>query len=461
MDTASVLRELSGKARPLKVVMFGAGELGREVFREARRSWYELVAVDRYQGSPAARVADREYVFDMLNGDAVRHVVETEEPDVVIPEIEAIDTEELLELERDGWFVVPNAEAARVCMDRKLLRERIAEQGVPTSPYTFVETGDPEDYREAVLDVGLPAVSKAVMSSSGKGSHYVHDEDDVEAARLAAKNEARGRGDVAVIEGFVDFDVEVTAITTRHLVDGGMGVTFAKPVWQYQTGKGDYHGSGHSPDVADYLPWGPDSDRRDEELAAEAEERVYDAAEGIVEALGGAGVFGVELFVKEAGGEVEVLANEVSPRPHDTGMVTYLSHRPGLSEGGLHLRAVTGREVPFDEEVGGHRILRPLHPAASHALKAPGEVEGYGLRYRGLAEAERYAELYLFDKPFAYHSKGEHVTCEERMGVALARGHDLEEAVRLSESAAHAVEMRAGDTDWSAQDEDEGHFATR
>lgn len=459
MNTAHQLLELAEKTRPLKIVMFGAGELGSEIFREARRSRYELVAVDRYDGSPASRLADEEYVFDMLNGDAMRHVVETEEPDVVIPELEAIDTDELVELERDGWFVVPNAEAAKVCMDRKILRERIAEAGIPTSPFTFVSTEDPEEYREAVMDVGIPAVSKAVMSSSGKGSYYIRDEDDIEQARLSARREARGRGDVAVIEGFIDFDTEVTAVTTRHLgEDGSMEVTFATPVWHYQTGKGDYHSSGHSPRVEEYLPWGPTADREDPELAREAEVKIYEAAEGIVEMLGGVGVFGVELFVREQDGEVEVWANEVSPRPHDTGMVTYLSHRPGMSESGLHLRAVSGRPVPFDEEVEGYRVIRPLYPAASHALKSPKSVEGYGLKYRGVAEAEQYGELYLYQKPFTYHSEGPHTTCEERMGMALSTGHDLEEAAKLAESCAHAVEMKSRDSDWEAQDVSENHL---
>ena len=443
-----------------KIVMFGAGELGQEVFREARRfGSYELISVDRYQGAPASKVADKEYVFDMIDGNAMRQVVEKEKPDVIIPEIEAIDTDMLIELEEEGWNVIPNANATKICMNRKLIRKTIAEDAdVPTSDYRFTTTEVPEEFRETVMDIGFPCISKAIMSSSGKGSYLIEDESDIEKARKFAIEDARGRGDEAIIEEFIDFDTEVTELAVRHLDSSGdIKTSFPKPVGHYQIDS-DYHSSWQGPKVEEYLPWSPEDERKDKRLAKEAEKKIYDVAKKITDELGGLGIFGVEMFVKEENGEVTVYGNECSPRPHDTGMVTYRSHEPGFSEGGLHLKAITGRNIPNKEE-NGYKLIECIKPASTHVFKSPRNVRGYGLEYKGIKKAEKYAEIYHFGKPFAYHDPHPHRIVEERMGIAISSGENVLEAKKNSEKAAHSIMMKSNQySKWESQDSVKKHL---
>jgi len=459
-----------------KILMFGAGELGQEIFREARRfGSYYLVAVDRYQGTPAGRIADKEYTFKMLDGEAMRMVVEKEEPDIIIPEIEAIDTEILVTLEEEGWFIVPNATATKICMDRRLIRETIAEKaGLLTSRYEYATTADREEFADSVEKIGFPCLSKAIMSSSGRGTYLIRGKEDIEKARNFAIKDARGSGKEVIIEELIEFDTEVTELAIRHLNEDGKIVTsFTRPIGHYQI-DGDYHSSWQSPRVEEYLPVAPEDMRTStskleiepeleiellHELAKEAELRIYETAKKITETLGGLGVFGCELFVKVKDGKVLIYANECSPRPHDTGMVTYISHPPGLSEGGLHLRAISGRAIPSlymaDEE---KRIIEPLYPAATHVLKAPIAVDGYSLEYRGIFEVERAlgVEVYHFGKPFSYHEEDKDLgrVAEERMGVILARGSDALDAKERAEIAAHKILMRSRQcSEWKTQDE--------
>lgn len=453
----------------LKLLMFGAGELGQEIFREARRfGCYYLVAVDRYQGTPAGRIADKEYTFNMLDGDAMRMVVEKEEPDIIIPEIEAIDTEMLVTLEEEGWFIVPNATATKICMDRRLIRETIAEKaGVLTSRYEYATTADPEEFTDSVEKIGFPCLSKAIRSSSGRGTYLVRSEEDIEKARTFAIKDARGSGKEVIIEEFIEFDTEVTELAIRHLNEDGKIVTsFTKPIGHYQI-DGDYHSSWQSPRVEEYLPVAPEDMITRElepepepelmhELAKEAELKIYEASKKITDALGGVGVFGCELFVKVKDGEVLIYGNECSPRPHDTGMVTYISHPPGLSEASLHLRAISGRAIPSMAEE--NRIIKPLYPAATHVFKAPIAVEGYCLEYRGIFEIEKIPgiEIYHFGKPFSYHEEDKDVgrVAEERMGIILARGSNALEAKEKAERAAHRILMRSRQcSEWKTQNE--------
>ncbi|MEO8808834.1 MAG: formate-dependent phosphoribosylglycinamide formyltransferase [Rhodanobacter sp.] len=369
--------------RALRVLLLGAGELGKEVAIELQRYAVEVIAVDRYAHAPAMQVAHRSHVIDMLDGAALRAVIEQEQPDLVVPEIEAIHTATLLELEKQGQRVIPTARAAWLTMDREGIRRLAAEElRLPTSPYRFC--GDETEYHEAVQAIGYPFVVKPVMSSSGKGQSVVHDASELQGAWDYAQSGGRaGRGRV-IVEGFVAFDDEITLLTVRH-VDG---VSFCAPIGHRQQ-DGDYRESWQPQPMSD---------------AALAEARRQSAA--ITAALGGWGVFGVEFFIR---GD-QVIFSEVSPRPHDTGLVTLISQE--LSEFALHVRAILGLPIPVIHQYG---------PSASCAVLVEGE--GSGPLYHGVAAAlaEPDTQLRLFGKPS--------VSGRRRLAVTLARADTLEAAV--------------------------------
>ncbi|WP_420467775.1 formate-dependent phosphoribosylglycinamide formyltransferase [Panacagrimonas sp.] len=389
------------------VLMLGAGELGKEVVIELQRLGVETVAVDRYAHAPAMQVAHRSHVINMLDGAELRRVVEEEGPTLIVPEIEAIHTPTLLELEKEGFVVVPTARAARLTMDREGIRRLAAEElGLPTSPYRFAETE--EEYRAAIEVVGLPCVVKPVMSSSGKGQSTVKTTADIQKAWDYAQAGGRaGRGKV-IVEGFIDFDYEITLLTVRHWPgppgmneEFGTRTTFCAPVGHVQI-DGDYRES-----------WQPHP------MSQTALARSQEIADKITRALGGRGLFGVELFVK---GD-EVIFSEVSPRPHDTGLVTLISQ--DLSEFALHVRAILGLPIP------NVRARGPF--AASCAILCTGDQVAPAFRGANDALAEPDTMLRLFGKP--------EIVGKRRMGVALALGDSLEIARAKARRAAAAIRL--------------------
>ncbi|MBV8157465.1 MAG: formate-dependent phosphoribosylglycinamide formyltransferase [Dyella sp.] len=379
----------------LRVLLLGSGELGKEVAIELQRYAVEVIAVDRYANAPAMQVAHRSHVIDMLDGAALRQLIEQEKPDLVVPEIEAIHTPTLVELEKGGLRVIPTARAAWLTMDREGIRRLAAEElKLPTSPYRFCDTE--ADYRDAVAAIGLPFVIKPVMSSSGKGQSVVRREDELQAAWDYAQSGGRaGKGRV-IVEGFVDFDYEITLLTVRHKD----GVSFCAPIGHRQE-DGDYRES-----------WQP------QPMSAAAQAEAERQAAAITGALGGWGVFGVEFFVK---GD-HVIFSEVSPRPHDTGLVTLISQ--DLSEFALHARAILGLPIPS---------IRQLGPSASCAVLVEGE--GDGPRYFNVADAltEPDTQLRIFGKPTV---KG-----RRRMAVTLARDENVEAAKAKAIAAARTLRV--------------------
>lgn len=377
----------------LKVLLLGAGELGKEVAIELQRYAVEVVAVDRYEHAPAMQVAHRSHVIDMLDGNALRSLIEQERPDLVVPEIEAIHTPTLMQLEEAGLKVIPTARAAWLTMNREGIRRLAAEElGLPTSPYRFCDSE--AEYREAVAAVGYPFVIKPVMSSSGKGQSIVRDPADLEKAWHYAQSGGRaGKGRV-IVEGFIPFDYEITLLTVRHRD----GTCFCAPIGHRQE-DGDYRES-----------WQPQP--MSEVARCEAQRQ----AEAITGALGGWGVFGVEFFVR---GD-DVIFSEVSPRPHDTGLVTLISQ--DLSEFALHARAILGLPIP---------MIRQLGPSASCAVLVEGE--GRAPRYDGIADALREpdTQLRIFGKP--------EVKGRRRMAVTLARDNDIVAAKAKAIRAARAI----------------------
>ena len=376
-----------------RLLLLGAGELGKEVAIEAQRLGVEVVAADRYPNAPAMQVAHRSHVLDMLDPVALRELVLQERPTLIVPEIEAIATAALLELEREGWRVIPTARAARLTMDREGIRRLAAEQlGLATSPYRFADTLD--DYRAAVSAIGFPCVVKPVMSSSGKGQSVVRGEDGVLPAWEYAQSGGRAGAGRVIVEGFVRFDYEITLLTVRH----SGGTSFCAPIGHLQV-DGDYRES-----------WQP------QPMTERALARAQEIARAVTDELGGAGIFGVELFVQ---GD-DVWFSEVSPRPHDTGLVTLASQ--DLSEFALHVRAILGLPVP---------VIRQLGPSASCAVLLEGESRD--IRFHGVEQAlaEPDTQLRLFGKP--------EVRGKRRMGVTLARGDTLEEARDTARRAAAAL----------------------
>ncbi len=376
-----------------RMMLLGSGELGKEVAIEAQRLGVEVIAVDRYPNAPAMHVAHRSHVIDMLDPVALRQVIEDEEPDFVVPEIEAIATPVLQELEEAGHCIIPTAQAARLTMDREGIRKLAAEHlELPTSEYRFA--GTEAEFREAVDAIGLPCVVKPVMSSSGKGQSVVRDDEEVGPAWEYAQQGGRSGGGRVIVESLVEFDYEITLLTLRH----DETISFCEPIGHLQL-KGDYRES-----------WQP------QPMSEAALERAQRVAGSIVGALGGRGIFGVELFVK---GD-QVWFSEVSPRPHDTGMVTMISQ--DNSQFALHVRAILGLPVP---------VIRQRGPSASCAIVAEGDSDN--IRFKGVDKAlqEPDTSLRLFGKPEIRGSR--------RLGVALARGETIEEARDKARRAADAV----------------------
>ncbi|WP_320008207.1 formate-dependent phosphoribosylglycinamide formyltransferase [Maridesulfovibrio sp.] len=385
----------AGTASARKMMLLGGGELGKEVVVEAQRLGVEVIVVDRYENTPAMQVAHRSYVISMLDAAELRRVVETEKPDFIVPEIEAIATETLLELEKEGFNVVPTARATRLTMDREGIRRLAAEEvGLKTSPYKFADTK--EEYLEALKEIGIPCVIKPVMSSSGKGQSTVKSEADIDRAWDYSQSGGRtGEGRI-IVESFVDFDYEITLLTVRH----AGGTSYCAPI-------------GHRQDDGDYREsWQP------QPMSEAALAKAQDYALRITDALGGRGIFGVELFVK---GE-DVIFSEVSPRPHDTGLVTVISQ--DLSEFALHVRAIMGLPVP---------AIRQYSPAASSVILSNGKSAAPAFANVDKALEEADTKVLIF-------GKGE---CDgvRRLGVALALGEDVEDAKARAIRASSAVEV--------------------
>ncbi|GAU09657.1 formate-dependent phosphoribosylglycinamide formyltransferase [Desulfoplanes formicivorans] len=376
-----------------KVLLLGSGELGKEVVIELQRLGVEVIAVDRYANGPAMQVAHRSYTLSMLDGTRLREIVEQEKPDYIVPEIEAIATDTLQELEDEGFTVIPTARATRLTMNREGIRRLAAEElGIKTSPYRFAATK--EEFVQAVEEIGIPCVVKPIMSSSGHGQSAVRSEDQIEAAWELSQSEGRtGAGEV-IVEGLVDFDYEITLLTVRHVG----GTSFCRPIGHRQE-NGDYQES-----------WQP------QPMSQNALREAERIARTVTTALGGYGIFGVELFVK---GD-EVLFSEVSPRPHDTGMVTMISQ--DLSEFALHARAILGLPIP---SIAFHG------PSASSVIIARGASTSttYGNLNKALEEPD--TQIRLFGKP--------EVKGHRRMGVALARSTSVEQARAKANRASCAV----------------------
>ena len=370
------------KPSATRLMLLGAGELGKEVAIEAQRLGLEVIAVDRYADAPAMQVAHRAHVIRMLDRAALRELISREQPHFIVPEIEAIATDELLALEAEGFNVIPTARAARLTMDREGIRRLAAEElGLPTSPYRFAST--PDDYRQAISEIGLPCVVKPVMSSSGKGQSVVRNAGDIDRAWDYAQAGGRAGAGRVIVEGFIEFDYEITLLTVRHTG----GTSFCDPIGHLQIA-GDYRES-----------WQPHPMSN---AALKESQRI---AARVTEALGGRGLFGVELFVKDD----SVWFSEVSPRPHDTGMVTMISQ--DLSEFALHLRAILGLPIP---------IIRQLGPSASSAILIEGESANVSFSSLDAALVEPDTTLRLFGKP--------EVSGQRRMGVSLARADSIEAA---------------------------------
>lgn len=367
----------------VKVLLLGSGELGKEVAIEMQRLGVEVIAVDRYPNAPAMQVAHRSHVINMLDAKALRDVVELEKPDYIVPEIEAIATPELIKLEQEGYHVIPNARATYLTMNREGIRRLAAEElGLPTSRYRFADSE--EEFKAAVKEVGIPCVVKPVMSSSGHGQSVVRSEADIDKAWHISQEGGRAGAGRVIVEGFVDFDYEITLLTVRHIG----GTSFLKPIGHHQVG-GDYQES-----------WQPQA------MTASALEKAEDIAKKITDAIGGRGIFGVEMFVK---GD-EVIFSEISPRPHDTGMVTMISQ--DLSEFALHARAILGLPIP---NIAFHG------PSASKAIVADGVSDH--VSFSGLENV-----LADPDTSMRIFGKGE-LNGHRRLGVLLARAESVEKAV--------------------------------
>jgi phosphoribosylglycinamide formyltransferase 2 len=380
-------------ASATRVLLCGGGELGKEVTIELQRFGVEVVVVDRYDRAPAMQVADRRHVIDMLDGGALRRVIAAERPHLVVPEIEAIATAELVALEQEGFTVIPTARAAHLTMNREGIRRLAAEElGLATSAYRFA--ADRADFDRALQDIGMPCVVKPIMSSSGKGQSVVRSAADADRAWRYAQEGGRAGAGKVIVEGFVPFDYEITQLTVRH----ADGVSFLDPIGHIQV-DGDYH---HS--------WQP------QPMSPLALQRAREMASRITAALGGRGIFGVELFVR---GD-DVLFSEVSPRPHDTGMVTMISQ--DLSQFALHVRAILGLPIPN---------IRTHGPAASSVILVDGHSENVRFDHLDAALAEPDTQVRLFGKPSVHGHR--------RMGVALARGASIEEALAKAKRAAAAV----------------------
>jgi len=382
-----------------KVMLCGSGELGKEIVIELQRYGVEVIALDAYANAPAMQVADRSHVVSMLNGDSLREIILQEKPNLVVPEVEAIATDVLAELEEAGEvIIIPTARATQLTMNREGIRRLAAEKlGLKTSPYQFAETEG--EFKNAVSEIGIPCVVKPIMSSSGKGQSTIQKEEDIMSAWEYAQAGGRaGRGKV-IVEGFVEFDYEITQLTVRHV----NGTSFCEPIGHVQV-DGDYRQS-----------WQP------QPMSKDAKEEAREYAEAITSALGGYGIFGVELFIC---GD-EVLFSEVSPRPHDTGMVTMISQ--DLSQFALHARAILGLPIPS---------IRQFGPAASSVILVEGNSKNVTFGNLNKALFEEDVQVRLFGKP--------EVKGQRRMGVALARGDSIGQAKQKAIKASSSVSISLG-----------------
>lgn len=388
---------LSDRAR--KLMLLGSGELGKEVVLEAQRLGVETIAVDRYDRAPAMQVAHRSHVIDMLDAAALRTLIEAEKPDLIVPEIEAIATEELVKLEQEGWRVIPTARASRLTMDREGIRRLAAEElSLPTARYAFADSL--EELKQAVASIGTPCVIKPVMSSSGKGQSVCRSLEGAEASWTIALEGGRAKKTRVIVEEFVEFQSEITLLTVRSVA----GTVFCPPI-------------GHIQKDGDYIEsWQPHP------MSQEQLSEAQNIALKITESLGGWGLYGVELFLCKDG----VLFSEVSPRPHDTGMVTMASQ--SLSEFALHVRAILGYPV---EEV------RLLAPGASHTLKAWKESRNYGVQGVEQALSVPETQVRVFGKP--------ETKVGRRMAVALSTGDTVEEARSRAQEAAGKLSIVYGE----------------
>ncbi|CAM3854732.1 formate-dependent phosphoribosylglycinamide formyltransferase [Litorimonas haliclonae] len=378
-----------------KVMLLGSGELGKEVAIELQRFGAEVIAVDRYSNAPAMQVAHRSHVIDMTNGAALRALMEQETPDLVVPEIEAIATGTLADLESEGFNIVPTARATQLTMNREGIRRLAAEElGLKTSPYSFADSET--EMRQAMKEIGLPCIVKPVMSSSGKGQSTARKETDMGEVWRYSQEDGRTGASRVIVEGFVDFDYEITLLTLRH----SGGTSFCAPIGHLQQ-DGDYRES-----------WQP------QKMSNAALKAAQHMAEAVTEALGGYGLFGVELFIK---GD-EVIFSEVSPRPHDTGLVTLISQ--DLSEFALHVRAILGLPIP---------AIRQFGPSASAVIMGQGQSSD--IHYENLDEAlsEPDTQIRLFGKP--------EINGSRRLGVTVARADTIETARRKARACAQAVKI--------------------
>ncbi len=378
----------------VKVMLLGSGELGKEVVIEFQRYGVEVIAVDRYEHAPAMQVAHRSYTISMLDGAALRGVIEKERPDYIVPEVEAIATETLVELEGEGFCIIPTANAARLTMNREGIRTLAAQKlKIKTSPYKFANTK--EEFTEAVHAIGIPCVVKPIMSSSGKGQSVIKNTDEIDYSWQYAQEGGRSGGGKVIVEGFIDFDYEITLLTIRHK----SGVSFCEPIGHRQE-HGDYQES-----------WQPHP------MSEKALHDAQEIARSVVNELGGRGIFGVEFFVK---GDL-VYFSELSPRPHDTGMVTMISQ--DLSEFALHVRAILGLPIP---------TIRQFGPSASSVILVKGKSQN--IEFSGMEEAlkEPDTQLRLFGKP--------EVNGERRMGVCLSKGSSIDEARAKANKAASLIQ---------------------
>jgi phosphoribosylglycinamide formyltransferase 2 len=378
-----------------KLLLLGSGELGKEVALEAQRLGVETIAVDRYEHAPAMQVAHRSYTTDMLDGQAIRRIIELERPDFIVPEIEAIATETLVELEQEGHRVIPTARAARLTMDREGIRRLAAETlELPTAPYRFADSLD--ELREAAGELGFPCVIKPIMSSSGKGQSVCRSEAEIAACWEYAMEGGRAKKQRIIVEGFVTFESEITLLTVRSV----SGTSFCPPIGHVQK-EGDYIES-----------WQPHA--MSQQQLAEAEQ----IAQRITDELGGYGLYGVELFLTKDG----VLFSEVSPRPHDTGMVTMVTQ--DMSEFALHVRAILGFPIP---------ALRLLTPGASHTLKADRDSSSFRIGGVEQALSIPHTQVRLFGKPETKPGR--------RMAVALSSADTVEQARQSAQAAAEALHI--------------------
>lgn len=380
-----------------KALLLGSGELGKEVVIEMKRLGVEVIAVDKYDNAPAMQVADRKYVVSMLDGDAIEKIIESEKPDYIIPEVEAIATERLLKLEEKGFNVVPTAKAVNFTMNRKNIRTLAAEKlGMKTSPYMFAKNKD--EFVAAVNKIGMPCVVKPIMSSSGHGQSVVKSQDDIDKAWDYSQHGGRsGEGEV-IVEGFIKFDYEITMLTVRH----SKGTSFCQPVGHIQV-DGDYRES-----------WQPAA------MSPEALQTAQKYAKQITDALGGYGIFGVELFV--CGNDV--IFSEVSPRPHDTGMVTMISQN--LSQFAIHARAILGIPVNYIEQFG---------PSASRAVVLEGNYNNVEFSNIDKVLDRPFADMRIFGKP--------DVRGHRRMAVLLARRNSVDEARSVTKEMLNDLVIKA------------------